>query len=410
MQGRRGGRSRAAALPFAAATVLTCGVLTGCESPVPFYPPGEGSPDGPVVGLGGPAPYLSARPGGALGRGDPSPGAPGGPAGAVPMAPAGGHVYAAAGPGMISPDARGVPPRLYVAHGRAVEIVDAASLRAVGRLRTGAAQVAASWDMRRLWATDPAGGALVPFGPGGARGRAVRAGAPAGLYFTPEGRSALVLAHRPHRVEVRDRRTMRRGGSVPLPCAARYADFTSDGASLVATCTSAGALARVDVAGRRLSGTLRLPEGASPGDLRLSPDGSLFYVADSAKGGVWMVDAARLSVLGFVRTGPGARGLSVGRNARRLFVVGAGSLTAVEFATRRVSARWPLPGRRPPVPGGVSSDGASLWLADPGGLVYAVSTRTGRILRKFRVSGRPSGLSVHPQPGRHSLGGTGLYR
>ena len=264
------------------------------------------------------------------------------------MAPAGGHVYAAAGPGMISPDARGVPPRLYVAHGRAVEIVDAASLRTVGRLRTGAAQVAASWDMRRLWATDPAGGALVPFGPGGARGRAVRAGAPAGLYFTPEGRSALVLAHRPHRVEVRDRRTMRRGGSVPLPCAARYADFTSDGASLVATCTSAGALARVDVAGRRLSGTLRLPEGASPGDLRLSPDGSLFYVADSAKGGVWMVDAARLSVLGFVRTGPGARGLSVGRNARRLFVVGAGSLTAVEFATRRVSARWPLPAAVPP--------------------------------------------------------------
>ena len=79
MQGRRGGRSRAAALPFAAATVLTCGVLTGCESPVPFYPPGEGSPDGPVVGLGGPAPYLSARPGGALGRGDRPPALPAAP-------------------------------------------------------------------------------------------------------------------------------------------------------------------------------------------------------------------------------------------------------------------------------------------------------------------------------------------
>ncbi|MFS2293335.1 MAG: YncE family protein [Actinomadura sp.] len=410
MQGRRGGRSRAAALPFAAATVLACGVLAGCKSPVPFYPPGEGAPDGPAVGLGGPAPYLSARPGGGHGHGDPSPGTLGGPPGAVPMAPAGGHVYAAAGPGMISPNARGVPPRLYVAYGRALEIVDAATLRTVGRLRAGAAaQVAPSWDMRRLWAADRAHGALVPFGPGGARGRAVRVGAPAGLYFTPNGRSALVLAHRPHRVEVRDRRTMRRGGSVPLPCAARYADFTSDGSSLVMTCTSAGALTRVDVAGRRVSGTLRLPEGAGPGDLRLSPDGSLFYVADSAKGGVWLVDAARFAVLGFVRTAPGARALSVGRDARRLFVVGAGSLTAVEFATRRVTARWPLPGRRSPVPGGVSSDGTSLWLADPGGLVYAVSTRTGRILRKFRVPGRPSGLCVHPQPGRHSLGG-GLYR
>src|SRR5690606_19759740 len=182
------------------------------------------------------------------------------------------------------------------------------------------------------------------------------------------------------------------------------------GRSLWGTRPPAGARARVEAGAGGLSGSRRLPGGASRGDLRLWPEGSLFYVADSAKGGVWMVDAARLSVMGFVRTGPGARGLSVGRNARRLFVVGAGSLTAVEFATRRVSARWPLPGRRPPVPGGVSSDGASLWLADPGGLVYAVSTRTGRILRKFRVSGRPSGLAVHPQPGRHSLGGTGLYR
>lgn len=409
MQGRRGRRKRAAALPFAAATLLACGVLAGCESPVPFYPPGEGSPDGPAVGLGGPAPYLSARPDGAARRrGDPSPVAPGGEA---PMAPAGGNVYAAAGPGMIAPTARDVPPRLYVAHGRAVEVVDADTLRVVGRLRTaGASPVAPAWDMRRLWAADRVGGALVPFGPAGARGRPVHVRAPAGLYFTPDGRNALVLAHRPHRAEVRHPRTMRRRAAVPLPCAARHADFTSDGSSLVASCPSAGALARVDVADRRVSGTIRLPQGASPGDLRLSPDGSLFYVADSAKGGVWLVDTSRFAVLGFVRTGPGARGLAVGRNARRLFVVGAGTLTAVEFATRRVTARWPLPGRRSPAPGGVSADGTSLWLADPGGLVYAVSTRTGRVLRGFRVPGRPADLRVHPQPGRYSLGGTGLYR
>ncbi|GAA0596339.1 YncE family protein [Actinomadura livida] len=410
MQGRQAGRSRVA-LPFAALAciVLACGALTGCESPIPFHRPGEGPPDGPVVGLGGPAPYLSAHPDADARRhGDPSPGSSGG---GVPVAPA--DVYAATGPGMIAPHAQGVPPRLYVAHGRAVEVIDPHTLRTVGRLHFGAAasRVVPSWDLRRLWAAGPARGTLVPFGPrGGERGHAVQAGPPAALYFSPDGRHALVLAHRPHRVDVRDPHTMRRRGSVALPCAAGYADFTPDGSSMVATCGSAGALARVDLTSGRVSGTIRLPEGARPGDLRLSPDGTLFYVADPVKGGVWLVDAARFAALGFVRTGPGARGLSVGRDASRLFVVGSGTLTAVRFGTRRVASRWPLPGGGTPVPGGMSPDGAALWLADPRGYVYAVSTRTGRVVRKVRVGGRPAGLAVHPQPGRFSLGGTGLYR
>ncbi|MEU8800344.1 hypothetical protein [Spirillospora sp. NPDC048819] len=405
--GRQGGRSRVAAvLPLAAALALTCGVLAGCESPVPFYRPGEGAPDAPVVGLGGPAPYLSARPR------DASPEPPDGGDG-VPVAPAGGRVYAATGPGMIAPYARGMPPRLYVAHGRYIDVIDPDTLRTVGRLRTGAtaARLVPSWDLRRLWATDRAHGTLVPVGPFGAgRGRPVTVAGSTGLYFTPDGRNALVLARRPRRVDVRDPDTMRRRASVPMPCTAGHADFTPDGSSLVTTCTSAGALARVDLAGRRVSGTIRLPEGSRPGDLRLSPDGALFYVADSVKGGVWLVDAERFAVMGFVRTAPGARGLSIGRNARHLFVVGGGILAVVDFGTRRVTARWPLPGGGSPIPGGVSSDGTALWLADPAGLVYAVSTRTGAVVRKVRVGGRPAGLSVHPQPGRYSLGGTGLYR
>ena len=403
--GRRGGE-RAAALPLAA-TALTCGVLAGCESPVPFYRPGEGAPGGPVVGLGGPAPYLSARP-----RGDPSKSSGGG-GGEVPLAPAGGHVYAATGPGMISPGARDIPARLYVANGRTIDVIDPDTLRITGRLRTGAAasKVVPSWDLRRLWAADHGRGTLVPVRPrSGRRGRPVKAAGATGLYFAPDGGSALVLARRPRRVDVLDPETMRRRASVPMPCTARHADFTRDGASMAATCTSAGVLARVDLAGRRVSGTLRLPEGARPGDLRLSPDGALFYVADAAKGGVWLVDAERFAVLGFVRTAPGARGLAISRDARRLFVVGAGTLTAVAFGTRRIASRWPLPGGGSPAPGGVSSDGTALWLADPRGLVYAVSTRTGRVVRKVRVGGRPVALCVHPQPGRYSLGGTGLYR
>lgn len=391
-----------AAILSAAALVLSCGVLSGCESPVAFHRPGKRSPDDPVVGLGAPAPYLSPRPGTAAKD----------PPAAPPVAPAGGRVYAATGPGMIAPNARGMPPRIYVANGRVIDVVDPGTAQVTARFRVGASasRVVPSWDLRRLWAADGAHGLLVPVGPrSGRRGRPVKVTGPAGLYFTPDGRDALVLARGPRRIDVRNPRTMKLRASVPMPCSAGHADFSAGGASLVATCAAAGALTRVDLAGRRLSGTIRLPDGARPGDLRLSPSGAVFYVADAAKGGVWLVDARAFTLLGFVPTAPGARGLAISRDARRLFVVGGGSLTAVDFRTRRVVSRWPLPAGHS-VPGGVSSDGTALWLADRAGLVYAVSTRTGRVVRKIRVGGRPTALCVHPQPGRYSLGGTGLYR
>ncbi|MFA1558404.1 hypothetical protein [Actinomadura chokoriensis] len=391
-------RPRAAALPFAAALTMAPGVLAGCTSPVPFHRPGKPSPDDPVVGLGGPAPYLRARPDAKR-----PPSAPG--------PPAGGPVYAGTGPGMIAPHARKLPPRIYVANGRLIDVVDPGAVRVALRFSTGAAasRVVPSWDLRRLWAVDREHDLLVPVRPrGGEPGRPVSVAGLTGLYFTPDGRDALVLAHR--RVDVRDPRTMALRASVPMPCSAGHADFSSAGTSMIATCTGAGTLARVDLTGRRAARAIPLPDGARPGDLRLSPDGAVFYVADAARGGVWLVDARRSAPPGFVPAAPGARGLAISRNARLLFVVGGGSVAAVDFRTRRVASRWPLPGGGSPVPGGVSSDGTALWLADPAGLVYAVSTRTGRVVRRIWVGGRPSGLCVHPQPGRYSLGGTGLYR
>ncbi|WP_165495231.1 YncE family protein, partial [Actinomadura roseirufa] len=312
---------------------------------------------------------------------------------------------------MFAPSARGLPTRLYVAGDRGVDVVDPRTLRVVRRLPLGpVARVVPSWNLRLLWAAGAARSALVPIGPRrGGQGTPVAAGGAGGPYFTPDGRDALILAGPARRVDVRDPRTMLPRASLPLPCAARYADFTPDGASLVATCP-AGGLVRVDVARRRVTGTARLPAGARPGDLRLSPDGTAFYVADAARGGVWLVDARRLAPVGFVPTAPGARRLSVSRDTRRLFVLGGGTLATVDVRTRLVTARWPLPGGGSPVPGGVSAGGAALWLADPTGLVYALSTRTGRVLRSARLGGRPAGLTVHPQPGRFSLGGTGLYR
>ncbi|GAA2170065.1 YncE family protein [Actinomadura napierensis] len=396
------GRRRA--LCRALASLIAAAMVSGCGSPVAFYRPGEGGADEPVVGLGGASPYV---------RSTPARPKAADPPGAVPVAPAGGRVYAATGPGMIAPKARDMPARLYVASGHGIEVIDPRTMRPVGRFGAGAvaSRVVPSWDMRKLWVADTVHDVLVPVGArSGGHGRPVRVADPAGLYFTPDGRTALVAAGRPRRIEVRDPWTMRPRAAVPLPCAAQDGDFTLGGGYLVMSCTSAGALVRLDVAGRRVAGTVRLPAGARPGDLRLSPDGGTFFVADAARGGVWAVDARTFAPQGFLPTAPGARGLAISRDARRLFVSGGGTLAAVDFRARRVTARWPLPGGGNAVPGGVSSDGRALWLADPDGLVYAVSTRTGRVLRHARVKGRPAGLCVHPQPGRFALGGTGLYR
>jgi hypothetical protein len=61
--------------------------------------------------------------------------------------------------------------------------------------------------------------------------------------------------------------------------------------------------------------------------------------------------------------------------------------------------------------GNVSADGKVLWLSGRWSAeVYAISTTTGRLLARIPVGRGPHGLCVWPQPGRYSLGHTGILR
>ena len=61
--------------------------------------------------------------------------------------------------------------------------------------------------------------------------------------------------------------------------------------------------------------------------------------------------------------------------------------------------------------GGVSADGRLLWLSGRyDDVVYAIDTRSGRLAARIRVGRGPHGLCVYPQPGRYSLGHTGVFR
>jgi DNA-binding beta-propeller fold protein YncE len=160
---------------------------------------------------------------------------------------------------------------------------------------------------------------------------------------------------------------------------------------------------------------LDLPDGAAgmPQDVKLSPDGRVFYVADMHARGLWEINGDRLKVIGFLHTGAGVHGLYPSRDARFLYATnrGEGSISVVSFRRRRVVTTWRIPGGGSPDMGGVSADGKVLWLSGRySGVVYAISTRTGRLLARIPVGSGPHGLCVWPQPGRYSLGHTGILR
>jgi DNA-binding beta-propeller fold protein YncE len=326
-------------------------------------------------------------------------------------------VYAADRPGRLSPAVRGLPSRVYVPNSQdgTVDVIDPATRRIVDHFATGRLpqHVVPSWDLRTLWVTNDQSNSLTPIDPASGRhGRPVPVADPYNLYFTTDGSFAIVVAERLRRLDFRDPRTMRLRHSLAVPCAGvDHLDFTANGRFLLASCEFSAELVTVDVRRQRVVGVVRLELGSKPQDVKLAPDGHLFYVADMALNGVHLVDAAVPRPIGFLPTGAGAHGLYVSRDSRYLFVSNRGEGSVISFATRKVVATWRLPGGGSPDMGGISADGRVLWLAGRyHAEVYAVDTRTGALLARSKVGQGPHGLCVYPQPGRYSLGHTGVFR
>ncbi len=329
------------------------------------------------------------------------------------------NVYAADGKGDESPVVRGFRSLVYVPNSvsNTVDEIDPTTYRIVRRFAVGTLpqHVVPSYDLRTLWVTNDLGNSLTPINPAtGVPGRPVPVDDPYNMYFTPNGRYAVVMAEQRRRIDFRDAHTMRLHHSLAVPgCAGvNHADFTADGRYMLASCEFGSAMVLVDVARERIVRMIGLRLLASPQDVKLSPDGRIFYVADLTYGGLWEIDARRFRVVRFLRTGAGAHGLYPSRNATRLYVSNrsAGTVSVVSFATRRVIATWTIPGGSPDM-GGVSASGRVLWLSGRyDAAVYAISTSTGRLIRRIPVGEGPHGLCVYPQPGRYSLGHTGVFR
>jgi YVTN family beta-propeller protein len=209
---------------------------------------------------------------------------------------------------------------------------------------------------------------------------------------------------------------------VPQCKGINHADFSIDGRYAIFTCEFAGSLAKIDFVEHKVVGYLKLSKGGMPQDIRASPDGAVFYVADMHADGVHVIDGDRFVEAGFIPTGIGTHGLYPSRDGTKLYAAnrgshkvygakrGKGSVSVIDFATRSVVATWPIPGGGSPDMGNVSADGKVLWLSGRfDDVVYAIDTATGAV-RSIPVGKEPHGLTVWPQPGRYSLGHTGNLR
>lgn len=372
----------------------------------------------------------------------------------MPGVPDPANLYSETTAGKLNPEVARDLPRVYVPHIRSsdVYVIDPATFTVVGKFNVGLnpQHVVPSWDLRTLWVANNAEntnkGSVTPIDPRtGKPGKAIPVDDPYNVYFTPDGKSAIIVAEALKRLDFRDPKTMQMQYSIEVPqCAGiNHADFSIDGRYAVFTCEFAGMIAKIDLVERKVLGYTQLVapgkptnvvKGADgrdsvtstwkgmPQDIRASPDGKTFYVADMMADGVHVVDLATFCQTGFIPTGKGTHGLYPSRDGTRLYVAnrgsnkvhgaakGKGGVSVIDFATQKVVADWPIPGGGSPDMGNVSADGRWLWLSGRyDNVVYVFDTTSGAV-KVIPVGKEPHGLTVWPQPGRYSLGHTGNLR
>jgi YVTN family beta-propeller protein len=334
-------------------------------------------------------------------------------------------IYAADHAGNLSPVVRDFPSRVYVPNSisNTVDIIDPATYKIVGHFPVGKQpqHVVPSWDLRKLWVLNDMGDSLTAIDPKtGRKGETVPVDDPYNMYYTPDGKFAIVVAEARQRLDFRDAQTMKLVDSIHVSCKGiDHMDFTADGRFLIASCEFASELLKVDVANRKVVGSLKLEKGGMPQDVKTSSDGKVFYVADMMANGIYLIEPDSFTRIGFIATGKGAHGLYVSRDSKVLYISNRGllgdrnegSISVLDLATRKLIARWVVPGGGSPDMGGVSMDGKVLWLSGRyNAEVYAFDTSDGHLLARIPVGKGPHGLCVYPQPGRYSLGHTGVFR
>ena len=329
-----------------------------------------------------------------------------------------GDVYAAGRPGLLAPEATRALPRIYVPNSEdgSVSVIDPITYKVLTTVKTGKLpqHVTPSYDLTTLYVDNDLGNSLTRIDPRTGRfGATVPVDDPYNLYFTSDGRFAVVVAEARKRLDFYDAKTLKLVRRLPVACpGVDHLDYSADGTHALVSCEFGAKMIWVDMQHQKVVSSLALKPGSMPQDVKLSPDGRTFYVADMAHDGIYLIDAATRKVERFLPTGGGAHGLYPSRDSKTLYITNrtGHSVSLLDFATKKLVGRWSIPNGSPDM-GGLDASGKVLWLSGRyNAEVYAIDTSNGRLRARIPVGRGPHGLCVWPQPGRYSLGHTGILR
>jgi YVTN family beta-propeller protein len=327
------------------------------------------------------------------------------------------NVYAATSDTQVGDRFASIPERVYSPNvgDATVDVIDPETFEMVDHYAVGEIphHVTPSWDMKKLYVNNEASSSLTVIDPKtGKPTDTVSVPYPYNLYFTPDGEKAIVVVERLQTLEFRDPDTWRLLDSAYIPSpGVDHMDFSAEGDYLLASSEWGGAVTKVDTKEMKITGSIEV--GGNPVDVKLSPDGKVFYVANQGEnyGGVHVIDPRAMKQIEFIPTGAGAHGLYVSRDAKSLYVANrlAGTISVIDFATHKVTATWEVGGSPDMLQ--LSPDGTRLWYADRyNGTVSVVNARSGKLIHRITVGYYPHGLTYFPNVGRFSLGHNGVYR
>ncbi|MDQ4097682.1 MAG: beta-propeller fold lactonase family protein, partial [Actinomycetota bacterium] len=302
-----------------------------------------------------------------------------------------------------------VPVRVYVPNSDAhtVTVIDPATLEVIGRFATNNVphHITPSWDMTKLYVNNTSGNTLSIIDPKtGKPGDVINVIDPYNLYFTPDGTKAIVVAERLQRLDYRDPKTWNLIKSVPIPgSGVDHMDFSADGRYLIASTEFSGHVVKVDNVAMEVAGYTHV--GGLPIDVKMAPDGSVFFVTNQGRHGVSVIDPEQMIEIAFLPTARGAHGLNYSRDTKRLFVSNrlAGSISVIDVASRQVVETWNVGGSPDMLQ--VSTDGTRIWVSNRfHGSVSVINAADGSVIKTIPTGAGAHGVCLFPQPGRYSVG------
>src|SRR3954454_8294467 len=188
------------------------------------------------------------------------------------------NVYAADVANRLSPKVRKFRPLIYVPNSlsNTVDEIDPRTYKVVRHFKVGSLpqHVVPSYDLKTLWVNNNKGNSRTPINPrNGKPGKPVRVRDPYNLYFTPDGRYAMVMAEREQLIDFRDPHSMKLRHTLRVPTCPglNHADFSRNGRLMLVSCEFSGRAVLIDLARRKVLKTINLKVGAAPQDVKLSP-------------------------------------------------------------------------------------------------------------------------------------------